>query len=127
TRRRERGGSRRCVWGWWRGHARGSPRRRRGAPSRWHPAWKLPQRHVLRVLDHDRARGKVAETLAPTVDEEGHQADAVRVREEVDDPDHVADPRLHERHRLPAVTDSAQTEDSLADGLSRPEGLACQE
>src|SRR5262249_22998557 len=45
-------------------------------------------------------------------------------RQEVDDPDDVADSRLQERHRLPSVADRAQTEHLLADRLPAPERLA---
>src|SRR5207237_949694 len=52
------------------------------------------------------------------------EADAVPVRQEVNDPNHVPDAGLEERHRLAAIADRAQAEHLLADRLSGPEGHA---
>jgi len=79
---------------------------------------------VVRILDHDRAGREIAQALALAVDEQHDDAHPIRIRQEVDDADHVANPRLHKRHRFTAVTHCAQAEDLLAHGLAGPERLA---
>ena len=99
-------------------------RRGWGGRRRRPPSGQLPQPHVVRVFDHDRAGGQVAQALALAIDEQDHEAHAIPVRQEVDDPNHVPDAGLEERHGLAAIADRAQPEHLLADRLSGPESLA---
>src|SRR4029077_13182492 len=72
---------------------------RRGWAGRAAPTAERQEPHMTRVLPHDGPRRKVAQPLALAIDEEHDHADAIAIRQEVDNPDHVAYAGLQERQR----------------------------
>ena len=78
------------------------------------------------IADHERAGGKIAKPLAATVDEERQHANAVEHRQEVDDPDQVADGGLSQGQRLSVIAHHAETDRPFSQRLTVRDCLADQ-
>ena len=82
-----------------------------------------PGAGLLRLVDHHRAGGEVAEALEVAVGEHRHQPDAVEERQEIHRAQQVAGQRRRPAHRRAVVVQDGDAEGALARRLPVPAGL----